>query len=52
MAHDCPKPRYSEQIEIGVLYFVAQEKRMVKEKDQNVWIDHDILQLTMKLKTT
>ena len=52
MVCEHPKPRYSEQKESGFFILWSREKRMVKDMDQDVGINHNNLQLTAKLKTT
>ena len=53
MVSQRPKPRYSGQMENGVLYFLASGKTHGKRYGvQDVGINHDSLQLTAKLKTT
>ncbi len=43
-----PKPRYSEQMENGILYFMISEKHMEKEIVLNVWISQQSQQLSYK----
>jgi len=44
-----PKPRYSEQMESGVLYFVAREKCMVMMEDR--WLAVDEIPAYIGIKT-